>query len=161
MQATFHWDGAARPVAEVLDEMLDGCADGLAALGASRPGLGVINGMVHRRVCQADYALTLAERYRDPVLLASAYRKLARHWTAFDEWLETAPTLEPAPLPDERAVLDEHLSHVAAGTHFYRLHWVMHFPAPRRDEIIEQLVREGLITKEFSVKRGTLLHRRG
>src|SRR5262249_13889305 len=70
-QGTFHWDGALRPVAEVLDEMLDECAEALAALGVRRAELHLVNAMIEKRVCQADFVLDLASRYPDPYCLAS------------------------------------------------------------------------------------------
>ncbi len=117
--------------------------------------------MIRKRVCQADFALTLAGRYPDPYLLTSAYSKMLRHWDAFDEYLNAAQVLEPAPAPDENAILQEHLAQVGEGTHSYRMWTAMRYPAPLRDEIIRRMVRKGLITTEVTTDRGTLLHRKG
>jgi len=159
MQATFISEGDSEPVAELLERMLEGCRDSLELLGAQRADLGLVNAMVRRRVCQADMALELAERYRDPYVLSSAYSKVVRRWDAFDRWLESAPTLEPAPAPDEEAVLAEHLAYVGEGTHFYRLREVMYYPPPASDAIIKRMVERGLITLERTDRRGLLLHR--
>ena len=120
MQASFRWNGAARPVADILDEMLDACADALALLGARRSDLTMINAMIEKRVCQADLVLDLAGRYPDPYLLTCAYSKLMRHWTVFDEYVEGARALEPAPPPDAEAILGEHLAVIGEGSHLYR-----------------------------------------
>jgi hypothetical protein len=159
MQATFLWGGKARPVADVLDEMLDQCADALAGLGVKRSGLTLINTMIRKRVCQADFALSLARRYADPYLLTSAYAKMVRHWEACDEYFATAAALEPMPAPDEKAILNEHLTWVGEGTHFYRLRNAMYYPAPLANEIMERMVRRGLVRREVTHDRGMLLHR--
>lgn len=159
MQAVFLWDGKPRPVAEILDEMLDGCASALATLGAARRDLGLIHRMIRKRICQADFALTLRRRYRDPRLLASAYAKLVRHWEIFDEYLAGARALEPTGPPDENAILQEHLGYIGEGTHAYRLREAMYYPAGATDEIIERMIRQGMIAREVTAARGTLLHR--
>jgi gamma-glutamyl:cysteine ligase YbdK (ATP-grasp superfamily) len=159
LQATFAWEGGPRPVVEVLDAMLDECAEALAALGARRSDLRLINTMLRKRVCQADLALDLARRYPDNVCLASAYAKLARHWTLFDEYLEAAPALEPIPLADEQAILQEHLALIGEGTHFYRSREAMCYPPPVADEILERMIEQGLVRRETTEKRGTLLYR--
>jgi len=159
MQAVFLWDGRPRPVADVLDEMLDQCADDLAELGAKRGDLGLVERMIRKRVCQADFVIELARRYDDPRRLTSAYAKLIRHWDVIDEYLDRAPTLEPAEAPDEQAILDEHLAFVGEGTHSYHLREAMCYPAGATERIIEQMVRGGLVRREVTTSRGTLLHR--
>jgi gamma-glutamyl:cysteine ligase YbdK (ATP-grasp superfamily) len=159
LQATFRWDGAARPVAEVLDEMLDDCAAELEALGARRADLGLVNAMIEKRLCQADFVLDLASRYPDPHCLASVQAKLARHWDVFDQYLEAAPALDPIPAPDEEGVLAEHLALIGEGTHFYRSREAMHFPPPVADEIVERMVQRGTIQREVTEHRGTVLSR--
>jgi len=159
MQATFLWDGKPRPVAEVLDRMLDDCREALAKLGATRRDLGLVNTMIRKRTCQADFAVGLAERYPDPHLLTSAYSKMVRHWEAFDEYLARSPALEPVAAPDEKAILHEHLALIGEGTHYCRLREAMYYPGPLTDEIIERMVREGLITREVTAARGVLLNR--
>jgi len=159
MQATFQWDGKTRPVADVLDEMLDECCDELAALEASRADLELTNTMIRKRICQADLALELLERYPDPHLLTSAYAKLLRHWDVFDEYLERSKALEPVPAPDEKAILDEHLADIGEGTHFYGVRGTMCYPAPVADEVLDRMVRKGLVTREVTATRGMLLHR--
>jgi hypothetical protein len=159
LQATFAWEGGARPVTEVLDEMLDECGEALAALGARRGDLSLINMMVEKRVCQADFALDLARRYPDHICLASAYAKLARHWTVFDEYLEAAPTLEPLPLADEQAILEEHLSHIGESSHFYRSREAMAYPPPVADEILERMIEQDLVRREVTAERGIVLYR--
>jgi hypothetical protein len=159
MQATFLWDGGFRPVAEILDQMIDQCSDGLEALGARRRDLELINAMIGKRVCQADLGLGLMDRYPDPYLLTSAYSKLLRHWEIFEEYLVDAPVLDPAPEPDEERILEEHLAHVGEHTHFYRIRGVMYYPAPVSDQLIEEMVRRGLVTREVTTTRGVLLHR--
>ncbi len=160
MQATFVWNGKSRAVVSILEEMLGECRDSLGRLGAKRSDLGLINTMIRKRTCQADFALSLAERYPDPYLLSSAYAKLLRHWEVFDEYLETAATLDPARAPDGKAILEEHLDHVGEGTHSYRVWGAMYYPAPVRDDIIEEMVRKGLVTREVTCKRGVLLSRK-
>jgi gamma-glutamyl:cysteine ligase YbdK (ATP-grasp superfamily) len=159
LQATFRWDGAPRPVAEVLDEMLDACGAELEALGARRADLRLINTMIEKRVCQADFVLDLASRYPDPYCLASVYARLARHWDVFDDYLEAAPVLDPVPAPDEEGILAEHLSLIGEGTHFYRSREVMHYPPPVADEIVERMVQRGTIRREVTENRGTVLSR--
>lgn len=159
MAATFHWDGRQRPVADVLDQMLDDCRDALARLDAKRADLELIETMVRKRICQADFALELARRYEDPYLLASAYAKVVRHWEAFDQYAARAPALAPVPAVDEGAVLQAHLRCVGEGTPCYRLRNAMYYPAPVADEILDRMVREGLVRQEVTPERGVLLHR--
>jgi hypothetical protein len=161
LQATFAWEGGAKPVVEVLDEMLDACGEALAALGAKRSDLGLIERMIEKRVCQADFGIELARRYPDTVCLASAYAKLTRHWEVFDQYLESARALEPISLADERAILEEHLSVIGEGSHFYRSREAMRYPPPVADEILERMIEEGLVRREVTENRGTLLHRTG
>lgn len=161
MQATFVWHGAARPVAEVLDEMLDECRDELAALGVKRSELGLVEQMLQKRTCQADYVIRLAERYPDPYLLASAFTKLMRHWDVFDQYLETAPALEPMARPDEDAIMAEHLAAIGEDTYFYATREAMYYPGPAADELIERMVERGVIRKEVVENRGILLSRTG
>jgi gamma-glutamyl:cysteine ligase YbdK (ATP-grasp superfamily) len=160
MQATFHWNGALRPVADILGEMLDDAVDALAALEATRADLGLIEVMLGKRTCQADYARTLADRYPDPYLLASAYAKLMRHWDVFDEYLlERAPTLDPIPAPDVRAVADAHLSLIGEGTHFYRSREAMSYPPTVADDLIADLIARGELIREELPHQGTVLSR--
>jgi hypothetical protein len=105
--------------------------------------------------------MRLAERYPDPYLLASAFGKLFRHWDVFDQYLEKAPTLEPVALPDEEAILAEHLSTIGEDTHFYRTREAMAYPAPAADGMIEEMVRRGVIRREIVAHRGILLSRTG
>ena len=159
LQATFAWKGTPRPVAEILDEMLDECADALGALGARRSDLRLVNAMIEKRVCQADWALGLAERYPDTYLLASAYSKLARHWDIFDAYVAEASALDPVPLPDEDAILAEHLAVIGEGTHFYRSREAMSYPPPVADAMVERLIERGLIRRDIVEQQGTLLTR--
>jgi gamma-glutamyl:cysteine ligase YbdK (ATP-grasp superfamily) len=161
MQARFRWDGAARPVAEVLDEMLDECAEALAALGVRRDDLYLVNAMIEKRVCQADFVLDLAIRYPDPYCLASVHAKLARHWDVFEGYLEAAPVLDPAPALDDEEILAEHLSLIGEGTHFYRSREAMNYPPPVADALVERMVQRGAIRREVTENRGTVLSRTG
>ncbi len=159
LQATFLRDGKPIPVVELLDEMLDMCDQGLAGLGVKRSELELIETMISKRVGQADFALSVAQRYPDPHLLVSAYAKLIRHWDVFDEYLAAAEALEPVPAPDEEAILHEHLKAIGEGTHFYRTRDVMFLPAPVSDAVLETMISRGWVTKEITVDRGPLLHR--
>jgi gamma-glutamyl:cysteine ligase YbdK (ATP-grasp superfamily) len=159
LQATFAWAGRPRPVVEVLDEMLDACREELRALGVKRSELRLVNSMIEKRVCQADFVLELAERYPDPWCLASAYAKMIRHWDVFDEYLESARALEPVPALDQQTIMTEHLSMIGEGTHFYRSRAAMSYPPPVADEIIEQMLQQGLIEREVTEHRGILLSR--
>ncbi|MDO8585684.1 MAG: glutamate-cysteine ligase family protein [Armatimonadota bacterium] len=159
LQATFAWDGKPRPVTEILDEMLDSCAAELQALGVDRSDFGMIDAMLRKRVCQADYLRDLVERYPDPFQLASVCGKLLRQWDIFDEYLDTAPALEPCPALDNETILAEHLDWVGDGTHFYHLRYPMWYSPSLSDELIAQMVERGLISREVTPNRGTLLHR--
>jgi gamma-glutamyl:cysteine ligase YbdK (ATP-grasp superfamily) len=161
LQATFQWEGRPVPVVEVLGEMLDSCGEELRALGVKRTDLHVIDRMLQKRTCQADFVLKLAERYPDPWGLTSAYSKLVRHWEVFDEFVEAAPALEPAALPDDAEILAEHLGNIGEGTHFYRSREVMYYPPPVADEIIERMLEQGVIHREVTPNRGILLSRVG
>ena len=161
LQATFHWDGRPRPVVEVLGEMLDECQEELRALGVKRSDLGVVNTMLEKRISQADYVLNLAERYPDPWCLASAYAKLIRHWDVFDEYVASAPALEPVPLIDEATILAEHLAIIGEGTYFYRSREAMFYPAPVADAIIERMLEQGVVRRDVTENRGVVLTRVG
>lgn len=160
MQATFRWQGQTKPVADILAKMLDACAEELQALGATRTDLTLVNTMIAKRICQADFGLGLLERYPEPFCFASAYAKLMRDWEIIDDYLTTAPTLDPAAVPDEQALLDIHLSMIGEGTYFYRTRDAMSFPPPSADAMIDRLVSEGAIVRETSPERGMLLSRR-
>lgn len=159
LQATFCWKGGPRPVVEILDEMLDSCAESLAALGARRADLGIINAMLAKRATQADFALSVAARYPDPFLLASALGKLCRHWTVFDEWLAAAPALDPLPALDDDAILAEHLAVIGDDTHFYRSRDAMLYPPPLADALLEQLVESGKVARQVTARGEVLLSR--
>ena len=159
MQATFRWNGKPRPVAEVLDEMLDGCEAELAVLGASRARLPIINGMVRKRVCQADMVIPLARRYPDPYLLANAYGKMLRHWEWFEEFLNGAPPLEPRLMLSDDDILAEHLKQIGEGTHLYQTRETMSFPPPAADAVRARLAAAGLVAEEFTLERGLTLSR--
>ena len=104
-------------------------------------------------------AIDLGRRYADPVLLTSAYAKMLRHWEVFEEYLATAPVLAPAPAPDEKAILAEHLACVGEGTGVYHLREAMSYPAPLTDRLVETMVRRGWVRREVTPQRGQLLHR--
>jgi len=157
LQATLLWDNGPKPVVEILDRMLDECADSLAQLGCTRRDLVLINRMIEKRTNQADYILDLANRYAEPFALASAMIKTLRHWDAFDNFLDRAPTLEPAPAPSRESVRNEHLALIGEGTHFYRSREAMNLPPPVADRIIDDLVREGRVKLEQTREGGTLL----
>lgn len=159
LQATFRWGGGSRPVVEILDEMLDACGDALRVLGASRTDFTLIDSMRTKRFCQADFALDVAKRYPDPYGFASAYSKLIRHWEVFDDYLSTAPTLEPAAAPDDDMVLAEHLSYIGEGTHFYRSRDAMYFPPSMADAMVERLVQQGAVERTVTPDRGMVLSR--
>ena len=159
LQATFLWEGEQRPVVAILDEMLDDCRGALEQLGARRSDLCLIEQMLKKRVCQADFALTLSARYADPHELTSALAKLIRHWDVFDEYLDRAEPLEPLPAIDRDGIVNTHLKHVGEGTHFYRIRDVMYYPQPYADEIIKEMLRRNLVRKEITETRGVVLHR--
>lgn len=159
MQATFYWDGGPRPVAEILLEMLDDCREELSQLGARASDLVLMQRMIEKRACQADFVLDLARRYPEPYSLASAHAKLVRHWSVFDEFLETAPALDPIPAPDAEEILQIHAAAVGEETHFYRSRETMSYPPPVADEIVEQMVERGLIRRDVVPDRGILLSR--
>jgi len=159
MQATFRWHGHPRPVAVILDEMLDSCEAELVVLGASRARLPLINEMVRKRVCQADMVIPLARRYPDPYLLANAYGKMLRHWEWFEEFLESASALEPRPMPSDGEILAEHLKLIGEGTHLYQTRETMSFPPPAADAVRAQLTTAGQVAEEFILERGLTLSR--
>jgi gamma-glutamyl:cysteine ligase YbdK (ATP-grasp superfamily) len=161
LQATFLWDGAATPVVEVLDQMLDECRAELEVLGVKRSDLVLVHSMIRKRTCQADFVLGLAERYPDPWCLASAYAKLVRHWDVFDQYIDSAPVLEPAPLADENTITAEHLAAIGEGTHFYRTREAMFYPPPVADEMIERMLEQGVIRRDITENCGILLSRTG
>jgi len=159
LQATFRWHGQPRPVAALLEEMLDGCEPELVALGASRAGLPIINAMVRKRVCQADMVIPLATRYPDPYRLACAYGKMLRHWEWFEEFLDAARPLEPRPMLGDDDILAEHLKLIGEGTHLYATRDAMSFPPPSADAVRAQLVASSLIAEDFTLERGLTLSR--
>ena len=159
MQATFAWGGTARPVAEIVGEMLDEAADALTILGTARADLGILQTMREKRLCQADFALSVASRYPDPVLCAEVLVKRMRDWNAFDIWLCDAAPLEPVPLLSRAEVLDGHLAHIGEGTHFFRTRETMHYPGVVADGVIAELIESGKIVRNISTKHGQTLSR--
>ncbi|HEX5322261.1 MAG TPA: glutamate-cysteine ligase family protein, partial [Capsulimonadaceae bacterium] len=159
MQATFQWDSGHRPVADLIEEMLDQCSEELSTLGARRSDLVLINQMLRKRICQADFVIDLAERYPEPYSLASVHAKLVRHWTVFDEYLEKAPVLDPAPAIDHDQVLAIHAEVIGEGTHFYNSRDPMKYPPPAADALIQELVESGRVRREVVPNRGILLSR--
>lgn len=158
LQASFIWDGKGRPVVEIIDEMLDQAKPGLKALGTDRRDLVLLSTMMQKRVCQADLVLDLAKRYPDPYCLASVHSKLVRDLEAFDNYVESAASLEPVAAPTEDEIRRIHLSFVGEGIHFYDLRDVMYYPAPVVDQMIENFVERGLIQVDIT-PRGALLSR--
>jgi hypothetical protein len=161
LQATFCWNGQTKPVAEILDEMLDECSEALRVLETQRDEFSVINAMLQKRVCQADFVMQLAERYPEDHALTSAYSKMVRHWNVFEEYLEKATPLEPIGAPDDDAIQQAHLDEIGEGTHFYRSREVLFYPPPVADELVEKLIEKGVLAREISSRRGTVLHRVG
>ena len=159
LQATFTWNGEPRPVVELLDEMLDECGVELDMLGAKRSDLRVLSAMVEKRMCQADFALSVAERYPEKYAFTSAYSKLVRHWTVFEEYLESASPLEPVAVLNEDTILAQHLSAVGEGTSVSGVREAMYYPGPVTSEIVELMLERQLIQKEVTPNRGTLLYR--
>lgn len=159
MQATFSWQGTPRPVAEIAGEMLDECGEALADLDTSRHDLGIIEQMVQKRICQADLALDIARRYDEPYCLLAAYAKRLRDWNAFEEYLASAPVLEPAPALTRADVLDEHESQIGSGTHFYVSRFAMSYPGPQADAVISELVESRRIVREVTPDGGIILSR--
>lgn len=159
MQATFRWQGGTRPVAELLDEMLDECAEELRTLGATRADFPLLNLMVEKRICQADLVHTLMERYPDPYLLASAYGKMLRHWEWFDDYLPHAHPLDPQPALCEEEILAEHVKLIGEGTGFYAVREAMSFPPAAADAMLARMVEAGLVTTERLPERGLVLSR--
>ncbi len=112
-----------------------------------------------RRWAEADMAAELSRRYSEIYQFNSVYSKIARHWEAFDNYLESASPKDPVTAVDEDTVLEEHLALVGNDTHFYRLREAMHLSGPDTEEIIQQLIAEGLISRVVSEARGPLLTR--
>jgi gamma-glutamyl:cysteine ligase YbdK (ATP-grasp superfamily) len=159
LQATFCWEGQSKSVAELLAEMLDECGDALRVLGTTPADLGIINAMLQKRICQADFVRDVASRYADDYTFASAYSKLMRHWTIFEEYLETAQPLEPVVALDENAIMEAHLEIIGEGTHFYHSREAMFYPPPVADALMEQMIERGVLKREVTPERGTLLYR--
>ena len=159
LQATFIWDGQPKPVTEVLEEMLEYAAPGLSKLGASLDDLGIIQKMLQKRTCQADFALGYLKRFPDTMVMQSVFSKMVRHWTVFEEFLEKAPVLDPEPALDEDAILAEHLRVIGEGTHFYRTRQAMNLPPPAADDVLRRLEEQGLVRREVASSRGTVLTR--
>lgn len=159
LQATFCWNEQAKPVVQVLGEMLDECSPELQTLGVARSDLSLINAMLEKRVCQADFVRQLADRYPDDWGFASAHAKLVRHWEVFDEYLQSAAPLEPVPALDKDAILAEHLAFIGEGSHFYCSRDAMHYPPPVADAMIERLIERGAVEREVTARRGILLNR--
>jgi len=148
LQATFNWNGSPRPVVEIANEMLDECGDALMELGARRSDLRLVEAMLQKRTCQADFALDLTHRYDEPYLQLCALKNRLREWSAFDEYLEACPTLEPAPALDRATILEAHLDLIGHGTHFYESRMGMDYPPTEADAVIEELVESGALAKE-------------
>jgi hypothetical protein len=159
MQATFIWRGLARPVAEVLSEMLDECSENLAQLGARRSDFVLIEMMIRKRKCQADYLLTLAERYPDPYQLGSVVVKMLRHREAYDEFLEQGLVLDPRPPLDQDQIRELHLNEIGEATLFQHSRDIMRLPAPTVDAILKELIDSGEVCCEVIPERGKLLSR--
>lgn len=160
LQATFHAGDQTVPVVEVLSGVIEECSESLKALGMLRDDFVVINAMLQKRVAQADFVHELMARYPDDYQFTSAWSKLARHWTVFEEWLEKAASLEPIAAPDEAEIEEIHLNEIGEGTHFYRSREAMFLPPPTVDTILQRLVERGDVQREEIPNRGTLLNRR-
>jgi hypothetical protein len=158
LQASFLWAGVERPVVDIIDELLDQAQEGLATLGATRNDLPLLQTMLQRRRCQADFVLDLAQRYSDPYRLASAHAKLVRDWEVFDNYVVSAPPLDPVPVPSEAEVREEHLARIGEGTHFYELRDAMYYPPTLVEQMIDDFIENGLIHAD-ATPRGLLLTR--
>jgi len=115
--------------------------------------------MLRKRTCQADYLIDLASRYPDPWQLGSAMTKVLRHWDVVNNYLETAPVLEPVAAPDRDAILGEHAAAVGEGTHFYASRNAMRLPPPAADAVLAELVASGRVVVETNQDGGTILRR--
>lgn len=159
MQATFLWEGAARPVSEILDEMLDACPEQLAALGATRQDLSITGKMIEKRLCQADSLMWMADRYPDPIQLAVAQVKLLRGFDYFDDYAVNARPLEPVAAPTQEEIEDAHISVIGDRTHFAQSTDVMSYPPPVTEAMIDRMVACGRLERELS-EHGNFLSRR-
>lgn len=159
LQSSFCTHNGQISVTELLSQMLDECQTSLETLGAKRDDFKLIEAMLQKRVTQADWTNEIASRYPDAWVFVSAHSKVARDGVVFEEWLQTAPTLETIPALDEEQLLQVHLDAIGEGTHFYRSRQVMHLPPPVADDIIETLISAGQLRREESPKRGITLSR--
>ena len=161
LQATMFWNGGTKPVAEIACEMLDECEGALEALGARRTDLSLLENMIRKRICQADFVIDLISRYPDPHCFNSVYAKLIRNWEVLDEYIEEAPKLDPIKLPDQDAIVAEHLANVGEMTHSYSMWDAMFYPPTVTSEVIRQLEKRGMIARRISPERGEMLYRKG
>lgn len=159
LQAGFHTRDGQIAVTELISQMLDECQTSLETLGTRREDFKLIEAMLQKRVTQADWTNEIAGRYPDAWVFVSAHSKVARDGVVFEEWLQSAPTLETVSAPDDEEILQIHLKAIGEGTHFYRSREVMHLPPPMADEIIEKLIAQGQLRRDESAKRGVTLSR--
>lgn len=161
MQATLFWDGAERPVSEILEELLDYCEPALSALGAERSDLAPLETMARKRLCQADYVRELSARYPDPWCLVSVMKSLySDGGTPIDEYMESSAPLEPVPAVNNEKILAAHLGSIGEMSRPQHLYHIMYMPSAPRDRMLDEMVRRGLLERETADDRGQLLFRR-
>ena len=159
LQATLRWRGALRPVVDIIDEMLDDAHGAVAVAGAQRSDFALLNAMLRKRICQADFARDLASRYPDDYMLGSVYTKVMRHWDAFDGYLESAAPLDPIPAPDGEEILAIHRDYIGESSPLYHTRDAMGFPPPAADGVLAELMERGWVRRDEDPNRGTLLTR--
>ena len=161
MQATLFWEGRERPVAEILEELLDYCEPALAALGAARSDLSPLDVLARKRLCQADYVRELAARYPDPHCLTAVMKTLySDGGSPIDEYMDSASPLDPVPAVDSEKVLTAHLGSIGEMSRPQHLYHIMYMPSAPRDRMLDEMVRRGLLEKETADDRGQLLFQR-
>lgn len=159
LQASFRWDGANVPVVDIIREMMDECEDELRDFGVGKGDLQLLNLMLDKRTCQADFILDVLKRYPDIHMFTSVYSKLIRDWGIIDEYIGSGKPLDPMPVPDEDSIFNEHLAHIGDSTHFYATREAMWYSPELADDILERMIREGHVNCTYTDSDGMLLSR--
>jgi hypothetical protein len=153
LQATFRWNGKMKPVSDVVEEVIGFAKPGLKQLEATRADLRMIRKMAEKRQTQGDLARWLWEMNPDPYRYSMHLANIVGTYDIVEEYLKTAPTLDPVPRVEAEEILKRSLRRESG---MGPLWYCNRFPIGYMVEALAKLERDGLITARREMEKATI-----
>jgi gamma-glutamyl:cysteine ligase YbdK (ATP-grasp superfamily) len=153
LQATFAWNGKLRPVSDVVEEVIEFAKPGLKQLEATKTDLAMIRKMAKKRQTQADLSRWLWDLNPDPYRYSMHLANIVGTYDIVDEYLKTAPTLEPVPRVEPEQILKRSLCRESG---MGPLWYFNRFPIGYMVEALAKLERDGVITARREMEKATI-----